>query len=350
MHRQRRRFHSHRAHRGPPHRRPWIWAVLVVGLAMPAGPVRSAETLPEPFKAVVGVLAQVPGDARTAPSLGTERQGSGVVIDADGLVLTIGYLILEATAVRLVGPDGDPVPAAIVAYDHDTGFGLLRAARPLGVDPVALGESAPLKTGDKVIAVSHGGPAPVIGTRVVSRRPFAGYWEYLLEDAIFTAPPHMAYGGAALFGADGRLVGIGSLLVNDAAPGPGPVPGNMFVPIDGLKPIMAELLQHGRRAAPSHPWLGVYTDNTRGRLIVTRLAPGGPGEKAGLRPGDVIIGVGGRRIADAADFFRKVWSRGDAGVEVPIDLVPANATQLKVERVVVRSMDRYDWLKLGDRR
>ncbi len=324
----------------------WVAAVLVALLAVPADSAFSAETMPDPFKAVVGVLAHVPGDARTAQSLGTERQGSGVVIDSDGLVLTIGYLILEATAARVVGPDGELVPAAIVGYDHDTGFGLLRAARPLGVAPAVLGESAPLKTGDKVIAVGHGGPAPLVGTRVVSRRPFAGYWEYLLEDAIFTSPPHMAYGGAALFDADGRLVGIGSLFVNDAAPGPGPVPGNMFVPIDGLKPIMADLLQHGRSTEPSHPWLGVYTDNTRGRLIVTRLAQGGPGEKAGIRPGDVIIGVGGRRIADAADFFRKVWSRGDAGVDVPIDLVPVNTTSLKVERVVVRSMDRYDWLKL----
>jgi len=329
-----------------------LWALAAVLLTAPPGAVglAAAEPAADPLKAVVGVLARIPEDARTAQSLGRERSGSGVVIDGDGLVLTIGYLILEATAVRIVGADGALVPAAIVAYDHDTGFGLLRAGRPLNIAPVELGSSRSLSVGDRVMAVGRGGADPVVGTRVVSRRPFAGYWEYLLENAIFTAPPHRQYGGAALFGANGKLVGIGSLLVNDAAPGPRPVPGNMFVPIDGLKPILADLVDRGRPSRPPHPWLGIYTDDTGGRLLVTRLAPGGPGERAGIKPGDILMGVGGRHIKDAADFFRRVWGRGDAGIEVPLDVVPVDAVSLEIKRVVVKSMDRHDWLKLGQAR
>ena len=238
------------------------------------------------------------------------------------------------------------MPAEIVGYDHNTGFGLLRAKKPLDLKPVEFGDSSALSKGDIVLAVSFGGERPVVATRVVSRRPFAGYWEYLLESAIFTSPPHFRYGGAALIGEDGRLLGIGSLMVNDAVQEPSPMPGNMFVPIDGLKPILQELVENSRPSAASHPWLGLYTDEAQGRVFVTRTAVNGPAEKAGIKAGDIVIGVGGKRVNSMADFFRKVWSVGDAGVEVPIDVLPRNTEDFSIERVMIRSQDRYHWLKM----
>ena len=297
--------------------------------------------------AVVGISTMIPEDARTAEHLGTIRSGSGIVIDDDGLVLTIGYLMMEATAAAVTDATGKLVPAVPVAYDHNTGFGLLRAQQPLGVKPVELGSSADLAEGASVIIISKGGPIPVMPARVVSRREFAGYWEYLLDKAIFTIPPHPSYGGAALIGEDGRLVGIGSLVVSDAIPALRPVPGNMFVPIDRLKPIMAELLEKGRVSAPRHPWLGVYSNEKDGRVFVTRVAADGPADVAGIKPGDIIMGVGGKRIKSIADFYRKIWARGEAGAEVPIDLLPAGGGEVEIVKVTVSSQDRYDWLKLN---
>ena len=321
-------------------------AVLAVLLTAALPRAAQSTSVADVLSSIVGIHAEVPEDARTSASLGTNRLGSGIVIDADGLVLTIGYLILEATTSEIIAADGDAVPAEIVGYDHNTGFGLLRAKKPLGLKPVEFGDSSALSQGDVVLAVSFGGEVPVVATRVVSRRSFAGYWEYLLESAIFTSPPHFQYGGAALIGEDGRLLGIGSLMVNDAVQGLSPVPGNMFVPIDGLKPILQELVENARPSRASHPWLGLYTDEAEGRVFVTRTATNGPAEKAGLKAGDIVIGVGGKRVSGMADFFRKVWAVGDAGVEVPIDVLPLGTQDFTIERVMIRSRDRYHWLKM----
>ena len=324
----------------------FVLSALAFGaVAEEARPVSAAEI----FRAVVGVRTEVPADARTARVLGQERMGNGVVIDDDGLVLTIGYLILEAASAEIIGPGGAVIPAAIVAYDHETGFGLLRASRPVGVEPLRFGDSSALDEGTDVLAVSFAGPRPVTPQRVVSRRTFAGYWEYLLDDALFTTPAHPFHSGAALLDAQARLVGIGSLVVNNAIEGEAPVPGNMFVPIDALRPILADLVAHGRTMAPAHPWLGVYTNEAAGRVFITRLAAGGPGEKAGLEDGDIIVGVGGRRVGDMADFLRKVRAQGGAGTAIPLDVMHLDTSDLTIERIDVPSMDRHDWLKLRAR-
>ncbi len=299
------------------------------------------------IRAVVGISAIIPEDARTAGHLGVLRSGNGVVIDDNGLVLTIGYLMMEAERAAVTNADGDLVPAIPIAYDHGTGFGLLRATQPLGLKPVTLGNSADLAEGAPVIIVSKGGRVPVMAARVSSRREFAGYWEYLLDRAIFTVPPNPQYGGAALIDADGRLVGIGSLAVNDAVPGKTPVPGNMFVPIDVLKPILSDLIEKGRSSAPAHPWLGVTTNENNGRVFVRRVAAGGPGQDAGIKPGDIIMGVGGKRVTGMADFYRKIWAQGSAGAEIPIDVLPIGAASLDIRTVTVKSRDRLDWLKLN---
>ena len=247
------------------------FALLASGFAAPA----ETRSLDELLSAVVRVKTVVEPDARTADSLGREREGSGVVIDGDGLVLTIGYLMVEARTAEIGTKDGRTVPAAVVGYDHETGFGLLRGLVPLKVAPIAFGRSADVKEADPVLVASAGGAAMVAPARVVAKREFAGSWEYLVGEALFTAPPHPAWSGAALINRDGRLVGIGSLIVGDAAAGG--TPGNMFVPTDGLHPILGDLLAAGRVAGPGRPWLGVAANEVRGALVVARVTPGGPG-------------------------------------------------------------------------
>ena len=313
--------------------------LLVVLVALPA----QAQS---PLDSIVAVRATVPADARTADALGTEREGSGVVIGPDGLVLTIGYLILEAVSAEITLQDDRVVPAEVVAYDYETGFGLLRPLTNTGLPPVKFGESAGLEQDNPVLVASFTTPAVQTPTAtaayVVSRREFAGYWEYLLPDAIFTAPPHLSFGGAALLGADGRLLGIGSLFVSDAADPGVQLAGNMFVPIDALKPILADLRAHGQSQGPRRPWLGVFTEELRGHLFVYQVAPGGPADTAGLRVDDVILGVDGRPIEGMADFYKRVWALGGPGVEVPVRVLSGG----RVQDLAITSGDRYDYLKL----
>lgn len=317
---------------------------LMAPAAAPAqSPGAGRAAPPAAIEAVVRVQATVPGEARSARTLGTERDGSGVVIDADGLVLTIGYLVLEADTVTLTAGNGRRIPARFTAYDHETGFGLVRALAPLGVKPAELGTSATLDVHDRVWVASHGGTDMAMPALVVSRRTFAGSWEYLLDGAIFTAPPHPVFGGAALLDQRGRLVGIGSLMVGDAAGGAQPLSGNMFVPIDRLKPILGDLMERGRASGPRAPWLGLATHEVQGRLFVGRVTEGGPAYKAGIRPGDLVLGVGGEPVDSLEGFYRKVRAVGPAGAEVPLDVLRG----LKVETIRVKSADRYDFLRPG---
>ncbi len=314
-------------------------AILLSLLLSPQG---TAAAQANPLDSVVGVEARVPADARTANALGTRREGSGVVIDDKGLVLTIGYLILEAESTEIVLPGDRRIPAEVVAYDYDSGFGLLRALGRLDLDPVDLGDSSALTAHSQILVASFGYAQNLTPALVASRRDFAGYWEYLLPNAIFTTPPHRGFGGAALFGPDGRLLGIGSLFVGDAAAKDQPLAGNMFVPIDALKPIMADLLSHGRRSGPGHPWLGVFTQELRGRLFVDRVSPQGPAAAAGLAVGDIIVSVGDAPVAGMADFYRKIWALGEPGVTVPLTVLKADG----LSQVEIKSGDRYDYLKL----
>lgn len=330
-----------------PSRRRIVSVVLAAVLAaVPCTPA-GAESNADPLKAVVGIRTLVSPEARSARNLGTERDGSGVVIGENGLILTIGYLLLEAHAVEVLAFDGKKSSAAVVAYDQESGFGLVRAARAPDVRPARLGASGTLKIGDRVVALSRAGQQPIgVPARVVSRRVFAGYWEYLLENAIFTSPPHPVFGGAGLFAEDGSLVGIGSLFVNDAALPETFSPGNMFVPIDDLKPILNDLVAKGRRADPPRPWLGLYSTEANGHIVVTRVSDDSPAKRAGLRPGDIIIGIDGRTVRDLAELYRRAWAQGEAGAEIPLDIVRQGGDEPKIERVVVRSIDRIEWLRV----
>jgi S1-C subfamily serine protease len=257
------------------------------------------------------------------------------------LILTIGYLVLEATQIEVSTADGKVVKATIVGSDYDTGFGLLRASESLGVTPLQLGQSSEVSERQQVLVVTEGRSEAVQAAFVTSRREFVGYWEYLLEDAIFTAPPSPRFAGAALIGAQGQLLGVGSLFVNDALPDERVFPGNMFVPIDRLKPVLDDLIAKGRPAAPPRPWLGVFTEEYHGHLFVSAVIPEGPAEKAGLKPGDLIAGIGGKAVNGRASFYRAVWAQGTAGVEISLDILQG----LEIRKVAVRSVNRDQYFQ-----
>ncbi len=295
----------------------------------------SAETL----SAVVRVKARILPNARSAESLGITREGNGVLI-RDNLVLTIGYLVIEAEGIEVHSGEGKAVPATLAGYDHASGFGLLRLVAPIEGRPLPLGDSKDLAERDPVMVAAHGGRDGVNLAYVVSRRAFSGSWEYMLDSAIFTYPPVMNWSGAALIGPKGDLLGIGSLIVADAMSPGSQSPGNMFVPIDLLKPILNDLIEKGR-AGPVRPWLGMSTEELRGRLFVARVSPDGPAARAGLQRGDILVSVGGEEVSSLADFYRRVWARGTAGVEVPLKVLQGT----QVRDVSVKSIDRVEYFR-----
>ena len=303
-------------------------------------PEAYAFDLDRALSSVVSVRTEIPPDAFTAPVLGTERAGHGVVIHENGLVLTIGYLITEAETVWLVTNAGTAAAAHVVGYDQTTGFGLVQALGRLGVPAMGLGTSRDVAIGGEVIIAGQGGRQQALSATVISKREFAGYWEYVLDEAILTAPPHPNWGGAACIGRDGRLEGIGSLLIQEND-GERSVDGNMIVPIDLLPPILDDLLRFGRVQTPPRPWLGMYSADGPEAVVVVGLAGGGPADQAGVHVGDVVLEVAGRPVGGLADTFRKVWALGAAGVDVPLTLM-RDGTQLSLR---LRSADRNDFLK-----
>jgi S1-C subfamily serine protease len=289
---------------------------------------------------VVQLRAEIPEDAFTASILGTERAGNGIVISDKGLVLTIGYLITEASAVWLMTNRGTLVSGDPLAYDQATGFGLVQALGKLGVPSLERGTAKSCRAGDKVVVAGHGGRAHALQASVLAKREFAGYWEYVLDEAIFTVPAHPQWGGTALIGADGRLLGVGSLLVEEKMQGE-TVQGNMIVPVDLLEPILDSLLSTGHSGRPPRPWLGMYTTEIEHRLVIAGLAERGPGAQAGLQVGDMVIEVAGHPVSGLAGLFRSIWHVGPAGAEVPLTVTRRGDKR----RVIVRSADRGDFLK-----
>ena len=287
---------------------------------------------------VVKLRSKAVSNARSSRSLGAQREGTGVVIDSNGLVMTIGYLITEAETVELLTADGKVFPATVIGYDNVTGLGLVKALTPLPIKPVEMGLSSEAAERDMVLIVGFDGVAPAY---IVSKRPFVGYWEYLLDEAIYTAPATINWQGAALLNREGRLLGIGSLVVGDAVGGRGQVPGNMFVPIDVMKPVLGDFIANGRSTAKPRPWIGVSSQEVQGNLIVTRVSPEGPADDAGLKAGDVIVGIGGQPIKGQADFYTRLWKTGDAGAEVTVDVLKGN----RVETYKIKSIDRNRYFR-----
>ncbi|MFZ1893099.1 MAG: S1C family serine protease [Rhodoplanes sp.] len=293
------------------------------------------------LSSMVAIRAQIPHDAFTAGVLGTERAGHGVLIRANGLVLTIGYLITEAESVWLQTGNGHTVPGHALAYDHETGFGLVQALAPLDMLPLPLGRSGDASVGEYVVVGGAGGRQRSVAARIVARQEFAGYWEYVLDDAIFTAPAHPHWGGAALIGPKGDLLGIGSLQLEQRRAPDVVQHINMIVPIDVLKPVLEDLLAYGRPNRPPRPWLGLYAAEIEDRVVIVGLAEGGPAQRADLRQGDIILAVGGVEVGTLLALFRRIWSLGPAGIEVPLTVLRDGETiELRVT-----SGDRNAYLK-----
>ena len=326
--------------------RRWV-ALAAVVLGFSCAPALAAGGAPNAAEgreltvdalSVVKIRTVAVRDARSATTLGTQREGTGVVIDSQGLVLTIGYLITEAEKVELLTADGKVFPATVIGSDARTGMALLKALLPLPIKPVDFGESTNVPERELVLIVGFDGIAPAY---VVSKRRFVGYWEYLLDEAIFTAPATVNWQGAALLSREGKLLGIGSLAVGDAIKGHESIPGNMFVPIDVVKPVLGDMIANGKLSAKPRPWLGVNTQEVQGNLIVTRVSPDGPAEVAGLVKGDIIVGIGGKPLAGQADFYTKLWASGTAGVEVSLDVLKGN----RVQKYTVKSADRDSYFR-----
>src|SRR5947208_15471537 len=289
---------------------------------------------------LVSLRSVVPADAFSAETLGTERAGNGVLIREDGVVLTIGYLITEAEQIWLTFSDGRAVPGHMLGYDQETGFGLVQALARVDLPVLSLGQSATAPVGERVVVGGAGGRHHSVAARIAARQEFAGYWEYVLDEAIFTAPAHPNWGGTALIGPQGDLLGIGSLHLEQPR-GENTEHLNMIVPIDLLKPILDDLLTLGRRNHPARPWLGLYATEVNDRVVVVGLSSRGPAKKADLRTGDVVLAVGGTEVSDLAGLFRRIWSLGNARVEVPVTVCrDGRAFELKVA-----SADRRRFLK-----
>lgn len=288
------------------------------------------------LSSIMGVRTNIPEDALTAPILGTERAGHGILINEHGLVVTIGYLITEAESVWLVDCHGNTVPGHVVGYDQETGLGLVQALQSLNLPALTLGNSDDLHLSHTVIAASHGGIGHAMNAQVIAKREFAGYWEYVLDEAIFTVPAHPSWGGAGLIGMDGKLYGVGSLLVQEADQSGEASDSNMFVPIQLLHTVMDDLLMYGRPDREARPWLGMFVYDVGEHLVVAGVFKDCPAHRADLRPGDVVVDVNGQTVSGLANLFRTIWSLGAAGVEVPMTVV-RDSTQVEV---TVKSEDR----------
>ena len=334
------------------------WSIpVVLVLALVGSPARAATAIPDTAQsaisafakanaAVVGIRVGVADDAASAETLGKERTGSGVVIGPDGLILTIGYLMMEAQSIQIITQDNKTLPAQAVAYDLATGFGLVKALLPLrGIEPVALGTLKDLQPGTPLMAATgaqgNGNDGDVAMTQLVSKRAFSGYWEYHIEAAAFTSPPIGNHSGAPLFNQKGELVGIGSLFVSDALGGNRRMPGNMFVPVDLLKPILGEMQQTGGTKVSHRPWVGISSTEQGGRVQIVRVSKEGPAQRAGLQPGDLVLAVDGAKVTTLEEFYKKLWDRARPDAEVSLTVLQG----ADIKTIVLKPVDRMSTMR-----
>lgn len=317
-------------------------AAWAQGAVPPPATQQQIDALTRAVDAVVGVQVTAAENARSAETLGRRRAGSGVVIGPDGLILTIGYLIMEADSIQVTTQDSRVLPARAVAYDLATGFGLLRPLLPLrGVQAVALGSASDTPARSALMAVVGGEGGGVALTQLLATRPFSGYWEYHIESAIFTSPPVGNHSGAPLFNQRGELLGIGSLFVGDALGDRRGIPGNMFVPVDLLKPILAELQETGSTRVSHRPWLGLSSTEQGGRVQIIRVSQDGPAHAAGLVAGDVVLAVDGQTVGTLEAFYKKLWARTDPEGEVRLTVLKG----AEIRQVTIKAVDRMKTMR-----
>ena len=289
------------------------------------------------YESIVSIRSIVPPEAMTAASLGVEREGNGVAID-ENHILTIGYIVLESESIEIGLSDGRSLPAKLVGYDHTSGFGIIKSIVPLAIQPLKLGNSDDINSDEDLLILpsSNRGAGSIV--RSVSRRPFAGWWEYFVESPIYTTPPNRFWAGAPILNGNGEILGIGSLFVSESVQGISS-PGNMSVPINLLKPILGDLLSNGRRKSKIQPYLGISSDDSNDQIIVTRVSKGGPAFRAGIKPQDRIVTVNGSQISNLESFYKKVWKSGEAGVTIELGVLRGGS----LVNFIVKTVDRLDY-------
>ena len=316
----------------------WILLFSTNNLFSETNKLTTEEDILNIYKSVVKIDSIIPPEARTAQSLGTVRGGNGVVID-DKHILTIGYIVVEAETITITLPDGKKFPGELIGYDHTTGFGILRTIIQSDLTPLKIGDSDQLTKEDFLYVLPYlteGRPSAV---KMVSRRSFAGWWEYFLDKPIYTYPANSSFAGSALINEYGEVLGIGSLYVGDAAATGISSPGNMFVPINDLKPILDDLIQNGRRTKDIKPYMGLTSSDNTGQVKITRVNDNGPAAKAGFSVNDTILAVNNEKINNIEDFYKVVWSFGGPGTKLQFD-IERNQEKLNIE---LTTMDRNDF-------
>ena len=316
----------------------WILLFSTNNLFSETNKLTTEEDILNIYKSVVKIDSIIPPEARTAQSLGTVRGGNGVVID-DKHILTIGYIVVEAETITITLPDGKKFPGELIGYDHTTGFGILRTIIQSNLTPLKIGDSDQLTKEDFLYVLPYlteGRPSAV---KMVSRRSFAGWWEYFLDKPIYTYPANSSFAGSALINEYGEVLGIGSLYVGDAAATGISSPGNMFVPINDLKPILDDLIENGRRTKDIKPYMGLTSSDNTGQVKITRVNDNGPAAKAGFSVNDTILAVNSEKINNIEDFYKVVWSFGGPGTKLQFD-IERNQEKLNIE---LTTMDRNDF-------
>ena len=316
----------------------YIFSVLLILCANNSYAEITKDKVAHFYESIVSIRSIVPPEARTAGSLGVEREGNGLAIDANH-ILTIGYIVIESESIEIGLSDGRRLPAKLVGYDHTSGFGVIKSVVPLKMTPLQLGNSDNINSEQDLLIL----PSPNRGAgsivRSVSRRPFTGWWEYFVERPIYTTPPNGFWAGAPILNGNGEVLGIGSLFVSEAVPGISS-PGNMSVPINLLKPILADLISIGRRKSKIQPYLGISSDDRNDQIIVTRVSKGGPAFQAGIKPQDIIVTINGSQISNLRSFYEKVWQFGEAGVTIKLSVLRGGSLM----NFKVKTVDRLDYL------
>ena len=315
----------------------YISAVLLLFFASNSYAEITKERVQRYYESIVSVRSIVPPEARTAASLGVEREGNGVAID-ENHILTIGYIVLESESIEIGLSDGRSLPAKLIGYDHTSGFGIIKSVVPLTMRPLKLGNSDDINSEEDLLIL----PSPNRGVgsivRSVSRRPFTGWWEYFVESPIYTTPPNRFWAGAPILNGNGEILGVGSLFVSESVPGISS-PGNMSVPINLLKPILGDLLSNGRRKSKIQPYLGISSDESNDQIIVTRVSKGGPAYQAGVKPQDIIVAINGSQITKLESFYKKIWKSGEAGVTIELSVLRSGSFM----NLKIKTVDRLDY-------
>lgn len=291
-------------------------------------------TIENALTGLLTVKSQVPEEAMTASVLGCEREGHGIRVSENGLVLTIGYVISEASSIWLIDSDKQAVEGHVVGYDQASGFGLVQALGRLSGSVLELGDSDEVVVGRQMVLAGAGGATSAVDVSIVEVREFAGYWEYLIAGAIFSEPAHPEWGGTALLDSEGRVYGVGSLILqaeDDTEPA-----RNMIIPINKFNAVRDDLITSGRSSVPPRPWLGWYVQDSAQGPTVIGLVSNGPSNTAGIKPGDRVVAINGRRISSLSSLYKEIWTAGEAGITVDV----AISRDADIRIVAVESIDR----------